>query len=175
MIYTIASLLLIGATATSAAVAPALPTVHNPLSQFMPAKWATLEVSAIQSKKASNDLKAVSPEGYFMAYVYPEANCAVSNNIVMATGTGVCFVGFDQNNTAVGSIEYALDGSGDGFFTISNAVYEGVYDCSGPATTGVFQLPSSCVEDTAGDSAYRYVYTSDPTVWNTFNAGFMAQ
>lgn len=143
------------------------------ISKLMPEKWDTLKAYP----RASDERLLAEPSGYFVQYLYTSATCASAEQaMVAATGTDVCFTGF-TNGTAVGSIFYTLGGTSADSFTIKYSIYENVFDCTDSVSgQGEETYPTSCQELSDSDlPSLSFGYTSDPTVWTSYEPGYMWQ
>mmetsp|Transcript_22143 Transcript_22143/g.32238 ORF Transcript_22143/g.32238 Transcript_22143/m.32238 type:complete len:262 (-) Transcript_22143:120-905(-) len=130
---------------------------------------------SIKLSPSKSTLRDASPSGYFIANLYYSGDtCVGEADIVMGTGTDVCFIGF-QNNTAVGSLIYTLGSVDDNIMVINYDVYFDSFNCSGISTSGSFNTPTSCVPSDADNAAWSYSYTSNSTPWKDYENGVMLE
>lgn len=122
--------------------------------------WDSVKVASASS----------TPTGYFMYnYVTDSTRCDQETELVYATGTGVCMIGY-KGTEAVGSGFYDFGETGEGYFTLNSATWDSL-DCTGTPEYAVLTIPTSCLTTDDGISSGRYTYTSNATPWTKFDHG----
>ena len=140
-------------------------TVHNMLLNSENTKsWDSMKVASAAS----------TPNGYFVYNLVPGVtDCSKDAELVYATGTGVCMIGY-KGNEAVGSGFYDFGETGEGYFTINSATWDSL-DCTGTPAYDTMKIPTTCLVSDDKTSSGHYTYTSSSDPWTKLDHGFSFQ